>query len=687
MKRIGVIGSGTMGGGLAQKIATEGYHVTLVESTQESLQRGMKRIESSLDEAIQKKIMKPEGKAKVLSRLKPTIDYADLSGTELVIEAVFEDLQVKREVFKKIAAATGPKTIIATNTSSYRVEELASITPHPERVIGLHYFYHPAKNKMVEIIGTPQTPPEVMSLAWSFNLSLGKTPIICADAYGFVVNRYFVPFVNEATRILQEKRATLEEIEVVAKEVFGIGMGPFELMNVTGVPISFHATTTLGRAFKSFYTPCTLLASQVESKQNWSIGPTPTAISEDKKNLITDHLLGLTFTVVGQLMDENVCSIEDCDIGARVALTWKKGPFQLMNEVGADRAKRMVENFCSQNKVTPPRYLKTFFDSKKKWNFAPLEVKRVSKTAHIVLKRPEAMNPLSPDLLESLHKALNEIEQDSKIECIHLESIGKAFVAGADLKFMLGLITKGDAGGMKEFISFGSKVFSQLDHSKKLVIAKVHGPSYGGGTEIALTSDTLILGDKAFMCLPETGLGLLPGLGGTQRILRFASNGLAKLLVYTGLPISGSAAVTMGLAEYGCTLAEMESVAAGAALNANRLTKMKREAAVISSEFAKAIRLFERHNVKTLLDPKFSLDTESAADPLCQKAVEALKTKSPYALLLSEEAIDVGGRIQKLDEALNLERELFFKLTQHPDAIEGIKAFMEKRPARFAPLS
>ena len=163
------------------------------------------------------------------------------------MEAVFEDLEVKRTVFRRLSEHCAPNAILATNTSSFYVRDLTDAIEHPERLVGLHYFYHPAKNRLVEVVPTEATSEEARARAWELQEALGKTPIACADAPGFVVNRYFVPWLNEAVRLLEEKVADIATIEAAAKAGFRIGMGPFELMNVTGVPIAMHGGQHAGR--------------------------------------------------------------------------------------------------------------------------------------------------------------------------------------------------------------------------------------------------------------------------------------------------------------------------------------------------------------------------------------------------------------------------------------------------------
>ncbi len=250
--------------------------------------------------------------------------------------------------------SAAPDAILATNTSSFAVTELAGATTRPQRVVGLHYFYHPAKNRLVEVVSGQATDPATHRRAWRLQEALGKTPIASSDSYGFIVNRFFLPWLTEAVRMLDEGVASTATIDEAAKKAFGIGMGPFELMNVTGVPIAFHTATTLGRAFGPMYEPPALLRAQMESGQPWDITGTPDA---SRFGDVADRLATAACYVAAALVDEQVGTIEDTDIGARVGLRWRRGPFELMNHSGIERSRDLVAGFAARWSLPMPATL------------------------------------------------------------------------------------------------------------------------------------------------------------------------------------------------------------------------------------------------------------------------------------------------------------------------------------------
>ncbi len=352
INKIGVIGAGNMGSGIAQKIAQEGLNVVVVDIKDEYVQSGLGIIEQLLGEGVERKIFTPEQVKDVLSRISGTTDFNAVADADLVIEAVFEDKQVKSDLFKKLDQLCAEKTILATNTSSFFVGEFARLTSRPDRFIGLHYFYHPAKNRLLEVIpheGTSRETVEKSLLAAKLH---GKTSIVVKDAPGFAVNRFFVPFLNEATRMLEEKIANIPTIEQAAKRAFKIGMGPFELMNVTGIPIAVHASTTLGNELGPFYATADILKAQMKKNENWDLAGT---VDESKIAAVMDRFYGVCLGVAASLVDEGVASIEDTDRGAKIGLRWVMGPFEIMNKIGVERTFTAVEAITQRSPILAPR--------------------------------------------------------------------------------------------------------------------------------------------------------------------------------------------------------------------------------------------------------------------------------------------------------------------------------------------
>ena len=247
--KIGVLGAGTMGAGIAQVAAQAGYETLLYDVSQEFIDRGLDRIKNFLKGSRERGKITSEQEADVLSRLSSSLKLEDFSGCGLIVEAVPEKLELKREIFQKLDALTRPETLLATNTSSFSVTAIAGAAKRPERVLGLHYFNPPPLMALVEVVQGERTSAEAIDRAAALMRDMGKTPVHAKDTPGFIVNRVARAFYGEALRILGDGEASVELIDNIMKGAGGFRMGPFELMDLIGNDINFAATESLYAAF------------------------------------------------------------------------------------------------------------------------------------------------------------------------------------------------------------------------------------------------------------------------------------------------------------------------------------------------------------------------------------------------------------------------------------------------------
>ncbi len=190
---VGVVGAGTMGSAIAQHFIMKGLPVILVDQKQEFLDRGIGYIRESLGEALERRLIDQPTFDQILARLQCTTEQAELAKADLVVEAIFENLEVKKGLFAELEKVVGADCILASNTSSFLISEIAADLQTPERVVGVHYFYHAAKNKLVELIPSEKSDPEIVAVLENFYAFYDKTPILVNDAPGSAVNRFFVP--------------------------------------------------------------------------------------------------------------------------------------------------------------------------------------------------------------------------------------------------------------------------------------------------------------------------------------------------------------------------------------------------------------------------------------------------------------------------------------------------------------
>ncbi|UCE75031.1 MAG: hypothetical protein JSV56_04830 [Methanomassiliicoccales archaeon] len=373
-KKITVIGAGTMGAGIAQRPSQSGFEVWMVDVKDEFIKKGFATIEKTLQKGVELGKVTEDQSKQIIKNIHGTTNMGEAAeGVSLVVEAIFEDLTVKKELFTKLDGLCKEDVIFASNTSSLSITELAKTTKREDRFAGLHFFYPAAINRLVEVIAGEKTSPKTMDNLMDISRTLGKIPIKAKDAPGFAVNRFFVPWLNEACRMLEDDMANIPTIDKAAKEAFGIGMGPFVLMNATGIPIAYHSQESLHKGLGDFYKPSAKLKLQFESNEIWDLTG---EIQEDAIESVKERFLGVMFGVACQLVEEEVALKEDTDRGATIGLRWAAGPFAMMNEVGIKKSLDFVNAVAEKSKGTfkVPDILRKQAEGNKPWDLKTVRV-------------------------------------------------------------------------------------------------------------------------------------------------------------------------------------------------------------------------------------------------------------------------------------------------------------------------
>ena len=249
IRRVGVLGCGLMGSGIAQVSATAGFEVTVLEVEQRFLDKGFAGIEKSLAKFAEKGTIKESPDA-IRKRLRGTTNRQDLAECDIVIEAIIENVSEKQKMFASIDAVVKKDAIFATNTSSISVTELLSAVKRPERVIGLHFFNPVPLMKLVEVVKTIATAPDVYDAAYEFSKKLGKVPVRTSDKTGFIVNRLLVPYLLDAIRAYEEGVGSIPDIDNAMKLGCGYPMGPFTLLDFVGLDTTYYITHVMFDEFK-----------------------------------------------------------------------------------------------------------------------------------------------------------------------------------------------------------------------------------------------------------------------------------------------------------------------------------------------------------------------------------------------------------------------------------------------------
>jgi len=237
MKKIGVLGTGTMGAGIIQVLAQNGFEVVLRARRETSVANGIATVEKNLDRLVAKEKMTADEKAAIMGRIQGSTDISIVADADLIIEAATEDMEQKKALFKELDELCKPETIIATNTSSLSITEIATATNRPDRIIGMHFFNPVPMMKLVEIIKGLTTSEETKETILELTRALGKTPVDVAEAPGFVVNRILIPMINEAIGILADGVATAEDIDQAMMLGANHPMGPLALGDLVGLDV------------------------------------------------------------------------------------------------------------------------------------------------------------------------------------------------------------------------------------------------------------------------------------------------------------------------------------------------------------------------------------------------------------------------------------------------------------------
>lgn len=366
-ERIGILGAGTMGAGIAQVVAEAGIQVLLHDPIPGAYERAHGRVAGFLQRKVEKGTLEEAGAADALARVAEAASLGELATVDLLVEAIPEDLDLKREAFGRLDALAPPTTILATNTSSLTIARIASATEHPERVVGMHFFNPVPLMALVEVVAGPRTAPAVADATIFAARRLGKTPVLAADTPGFIVNRVARPFYLESMRILGDGAASVEEVDEAARAV-GFRMGPFELVDTIGTDVSFGVSQSLHEAFffDPRYRPHPVQRMLVDAGRlgrksgggfydygadgargaTWSTlaqrpaGPRPDRLNEEQ---IAARILATVVNEAASAVAEGVAAPEAIDTAMRLGVNYPSGPLEWGERIGLARVVRTLD--------------------------------------------------------------------------------------------------------------------------------------------------------------------------------------------------------------------------------------------------------------------------------------------------------------------------------------------------------
>ena len=659
-----VVGAGTMGHGIAELAAIAGFRVYLADINMDILSRALDRIRWSLGKLYEKGVVR-ESVDVIMSRITPVVSVRPdggwsselanaLAESQFVIEAVPEDLRLKQSLFEFADRHTAPDAILATNTSSLPITEIAQATGRPERVVGMHFFNPPVLMRLVEVIRGARTSDETVAVTVEVARRLGKTPIVVnRDIPGFIVNRILGRLFNTACYVVERGLATVEEVDAMVFYILGFPMGIFELADYSGIDV-FHLVSTAMAERGVRGLPCRLFEEKyksgrlgVKSGEGFYKYPEPGKFvkpahrRELAGKVDPALLLSLAVNEAAYMLREGIASKEDIETAVKLGLGWPKGVFELADEIGIDRIAEAIARVRSETGlefIELDLLLASMVKEGKLgvksgegfYKYAMVEevrketiiVRKEKPIAWIILNRPERLNAINPKMLEELSRTLDELEEDPDIRVVIVKGSGRAFSAGADVTAFAGINPILAVKASRKF----QELTLKMQFYTKPVIAAIHGYALGGGLELALSADFRIASEDAMLGQPEINLGFIPGAGATQRLARIVGPARAKELIMTGDLIPAVEAYKMGL-------------------------------------------------VNKVVKPE-ALDGEARS--LAMK----LADKPPLALMAAKLAVDMGLEAG-LWPGLAMESQLFGILFSTEDVIEGVTAFLEKRRPKF----
>ena len=503
---VAIIGAGTIGPdiGYYLKSALPDIRLTLVDISQEALDRAVQRCHDYAKKAVARGKMSAEQAAAVTANIAGSLDYGVLADCDWVIEAATENLALKRRIFAQVEAVVRPDALITSNTSSLPAARIFSGLKIKGRATVTHFFAPAWRNPAVEVIAWSKADPAVIDyLRWLFCVT-GKVPLVTSDAVCFMLDRIFDNWCNEAALLLEQ--ASAAEIDSVAGEF--VHAGPFFVLNLArGNPIITETNSLQAEEEGAHYRP----APVFRSVDNWlTVAPGKRVeVAPETAAAIRDRLLGVLFSQSVDILDRHIGEPADLDLGCVTALGFRKGPLQLMQELGEAETRRILDRFAAERPgmPMPQRPLAAYGDF---WRHVLVD--EIDGVKVITLRRPEAMNALHDGLTDEVLAVIRRYENDPGVDGFVITGYGtRAFCAGADIGRFPAML--GDAVAATQYARDCSRLLVHLDAMKKPVVAALNGMALGGGLELAMRCHAIVAVRDAWMQLPEITLGIVPGIG------------------------------------------------------------------------------------------------------------------------------------------------------------------------------
>ncbi len=650
---VAVLGAGTMGHGIAESAALAGFHTVLYDVEAKFLTAGLDKIRWSLSKMVEKGAITEEKAEQAIARIQPTTRLSDAAPCGLILEAAPEDVELKKSLFSQLDAISC--AIFATNTSSIPISEIAAAASRPQRFVGIHFFNPPVLMPLVEVIRGKETDEASLEEAIRFCRRLGKQVVVCAkDVPGFIVNRVLGPMMNEAAWLVTRGEATMRQVDSCCVYKVGLPMGLFELADYTGIDVIHAASRAMNAREPGMVSVAPALDERFragkygrktgEGFYRYDGGAREAGASYAREEGdSTDPLLFFSVGInsAAWLLRNGVCNKADLDTSMKLGLGFPEGVLSLADRWGIDRAVSVLRSKQAAHggAYAPDPLLvgmveegalgfsrgRGFYDyGSKETKLEEIVLKVAPPVAWVTLNRPHRHNAITPKMVDELEAVAKQLAADGAVRAVVIAGEGgRAFSAGADLSaFEFTTPLKAFEASRRMF-----DVFSLFERMPKPVIAAVNGYAFGGGCELALACDFRLASESSQIGLTETNLGIIPGAGGTQRLIRLVGLSRAKEMIYFGEKLPAREALASGLID------------------------------------------------KVFANESFQSDVDAFAQRLAKRA--------PLAMKLAKYAINLAQQVPSADAGQLFEAGSFGVLLSTQDASEGIASFFAKKDPEF----
>lgn len=580
-----VVGAGTMGGEIAQQIAAAEIPVLLKDVDQRFVDAGLEKArevtKAGLDRLVSKeKITQEQADAQLeelIGRIEGTTTYEGFGDVDFVVEAAPERMEVKQQVFAELDAVTPGGAILASNTSSLSITEMADATLRPDKVVGFHFFYPASVMPLVEIVEGEDTSHETLTACINFAQAIRKQPIACAEVPGFVVNRILNSAVGEIWRAQEEGGLSIKAIDEGVAAANVAPMGPFVLVDLLGLDTVLHVAEHLRDAYgERFYVHEGMRKLVADGKlgaktggEGFYAGGEPQVPGDaDPPEDLAERWMLKALVEACLVLEEGVCTAREIDLGlmAGAGLDPRRGLFPPLWKAdleGLDTMLEKLERAAGEHgeRFAPPLILRRLVaegrlglksgqgfyayprpDEGEQADTVKLETR--GEVAIAWLANPP-MNAISPQVIADLGAVWERVKSAGEVRALVIaSSLPVVFSAGADIK----AFTQMDEASGEELVHAGHALLRELETERVATIAAVNAIAFGGGCELAMACDFRIAAQSAIFGQPEIKLGIIPGFGGTQRLPRLVGEAKALEMNLTGDAITAAEAEMHGLA-------------------------------------------------------------------------------------------------------------------------------------------